>query len=245
MPPDKDVMPPDLQIFQFPSVEHANPEGLLASGGDLSPPRLLSAYAQGIFPWFNDDQPILWWSPDPRAVFFPDRVQLKSSLRKIIRKADFEVRFDSAFAEVIDGCADVSLRKNESGTWITRDMRAAYIELHQIGYAHSIETWREGRLIGGLYGLSLGRAFFGESMFSREPNGSKIAFAHLVAQLRRWHFDFIDAQLGSPHIMSLGAIELPRAKFIDQLGRALTHKTRMGPWQLDNDLDILGTEGTS
>lgn len=197
----------------FPPVEKAlvEPNGLLAAGGDLSSERLLQAYRQGIFPWYNPGSPILWWSPDPRMVLFPDEFKVSHSLQKALRRKNYEIRMDAAFAQVIQACAeprDISL-----GTWITLPMQQAYIRLHEAGFAHSVETWIDGELAGGLYGVALGRVFFGESMFSRANNASKIALAHLIRQLQVWEFGLIDCQMSTPHLASLGAREIPRAEF--------------------------------
>lgn len=189
-----------------------DPNGLLAIGGDLSPERLLSAYRQGIFPWYNEGQPILWWSPDPRSVLFPDRLKLTRSLRKTLRKEPFRASFDRAFGEVIAGCAEP--RNGEVGTWITADMQQAYERMHRLGYAHSAEAWEGDFLAGGLYGVALGRVFFGESMFSRRSDASKVAFAHLVAQLQSWGYALIDCQVHSGHLESLGAEHIPRREFV-------------------------------
>lgn len=216
----------------FPPVEHASPEGLLAIGGDLSSRRLLDAYRHGIFPWYSAGQPILWWSPDPRAVLYPDQLRISRSLRKTLKRGAFVVTFDHAFESVIDACAAPRLIGGEpsAGTWITQEMEAAYVELHRQGYAHSVETWSDGRLAGGLYGVALGRGFFGESMFHRETDASKAALAGLVALLRRWEFSFIDCQLPSGHIRSLGATEIPRSRFLEELAAALDHEDPAFPW---------------
>jgi leucyl/phenylalanyl-tRNA--protein transferase len=203
--------------LNFPPVETAltRPNGLLAIGGDLSKDRLLEAYRNGIFPWFNEGDPILWWSPDPRMVLFPAEFKISHSLRKILRKGDFEIKFDTAFEQVIRACA--APRKGQAGTWILEDMIAAYCDLHRSGYAHSVEAWIDGELVGGLYGTALGRMFFGESMFSRRANASKISIAHLCHQLERWNFGMIDCQMHTPHLASLGAREIPREEFIFRL----------------------------
>lgn len=203
----------------FPPVEAAlrAPNGLLAAGADLTPQRLLDAYARGIFPWFNPGEPILWWSPDPRMVLFPHEFRLSRSLRKRLRRHDYEIRFDTAFREVMLGCA--APRPGQQGTWITPQMIEAYTLLHTLGYAHSVETWMQGRLVGGLYGVAIGRVFYGESMFSRVSDASKIAFAHLVAQLFEWGYGLIDCQMSTRHLASLGAREIPRSEFIALLAR--------------------------
>lgn len=216
----------------FPPVEHASPEGLLAIGGDLSSRRLLDAYRHGIFPWYSAGQPILWWSPDPRAVLYPDRLRISRSLRKTLKQQVFRITFDHAFESVIGACAEPRLIGGEpsAGTWITNEMEAAYIELHREGYAHSVETWSGSRLVGGLYGVALGRGFFGESMFHRESDASKVALAGLIELLQRWAFLFIDCQLPSAHIMSLGAEEIPRSRFLEELDVALDHDDPAFHW---------------
>jgi len=197
----------------FPPLEQAleEPSGLLAAGGDLSPERLLAAYRRGIFPWYSPGQPVLWWSPDPRAVLFPEEFHCTRSLAKTLRNGGFTAAIDRDFGAVIDGCA--APRAASPGTWITSEMRAAYLKLHRLGYAHSIETWRGDALVGGLYGVHLGGVFFGESMFSRERDASKVALAHLVAACRHHSLAVIDCQLPSRHLSSLGARTIPRSQF--------------------------------
>jgi leucyl/phenylalanyl-tRNA--protein transferase len=197
----------------FPPVEKAlkSPNGLLCAGGDLSPERIIAAYSRGIFPWFSEGDPILWWSPDPRMVLFPDELKVSRSLRKTVDRGVFETRFDTAFREVIAQCA--APRDGQSGTWIVPEMVAAYTELHDLGVAHSVESWQEGELVGGLYGLSIGRVFFGESMFARAPDASKVALVKLVERLRAQGCDLIDCQQATRHLASLGAREIPRAEF--------------------------------
>lgn len=216
----------------FPPVEHASPEGLLAIGGDLSSRRLLDAYRHGIFPWYSAGQPILWWSPDPRAVLYPNQLRISRSLRKTLKQGTFTVTFDHAFESVIEACAAPRLIGGEpsAGTWITDEMKAAYVALHRQGYAHSVEAWSGSRLAGGLYGVALGRGFFGESMFHRRTDASKVALAGLVALLRRWNFRIIDCQLPSSHIMSLGAQEIPRGRFLEELAAALEFDDPAFPW---------------
>jgi leucyl/phenylalanyl-tRNA--protein transferase len=221
--------------IRFPPVEFASPEGLLAVGGDLSAERLLEAYRRGIFPWYNDGQPILWWSPDPRMVLFPAELKVSRSLRKRLRRADYSVRCDTCFRAVMEGCA-APRRGQAPGTWITAEMIEAYLRLHELGYAHSVECWRGEELLGGLYGVALGGAFFGESMFSRAPDASKVALVHLVRQLERWGFRFIDCQVSSAHLASLGAVEIRRNAFLALLEEALRLPDRRGPWRLDADL---------
>lgn len=216
----------------FPPVEHASPEGLLAIGGDLSSRRLLEAYRHGIFPWYSSGQPILWWSPDPRAVLYPDNFKISRSLRKTLKRGTFRVTFDHAFESVIKACAEPRLIGGapSEGTWITGEMKAAYTALHRTGYAHSVEVWSGSRLAGGLYGVALGRGFFGESMFHRETDASKVALAGLVNLLQRWEFAFIDCQLSSDHVLSLGAVEVPRSRFLKELAGALEYPDPVFHW---------------
>jgi leucyl/phenylalanyl-tRNA--protein transferase len=220
----------------FPPVEQAldEPNGLLAAGGDLSPERLLDAYARGIFPWFNDEDPVLWWSPDPRMVLFPRELHVSRSLRRLIRSGPFSVTLDRAFDAVVAGCA--APRANQPGTWITDDMRAAYSELAELGYAHSVEVWEDEALVGGLYGVAMGRVFYGESMFSRRSNASKVALAYLARQLERWTFVVIDCQMATGHLASLGAREIPRAEFLRGVRAGTTEPGVPAPWELDGDL---------
>lgn len=220
----------------FPPVERAlqAPNGLLAAGGDLSIGRLLQAYERGIFPWYGEGQPVLWWSPDPRMVLAPSGLVVPRSLRKRLAKRDFEVRADTAFGEVIRACA--APRRNDSGTWITGDMIEAYTRLHEAGYAHSVETWIGGTLAGGLYGVALGRAFFGESMFARRPDASKIALVALARQLERWRFGLIDCQMATAHLARFGAREIPRAAFTRKLADLVNYPHPVTRWRLDDDL---------
>lgn len=213
----------DWDNLWFPAVEQAfeEPNGLLAFGGDLRPERIIAAYRRGIFPWYQDDQPILWWSPDPRAVLFPEQIHISRSMQKILRSDRFIVRMDTDFAGVMQGCAEITERR--SGTWITPTMRKAYCKLHELGFAHSIEVWtneksgHENKLVGGLYGIALGAVFFGESMFSREENASKVALIRLCQQLRRWGFAMIDCQVSNPHLHSMGANMISRTEFVKLL----------------------------
>ena len=223
----------DEQLDVFPDVELAltDPDGLLAVGGDLSTKRLLAAYAKGIFPWYSDDQPIMWWSPDPRSILKLDDFKISRSLNKTLKKNIFHVTMDTAFNDVIRACAKT--RKDGFGTWITAEMLDAYCELHRLGYAHSVECWFEQKLVGGLYGLSLGHAFFGESMFTLKTDASKVALAFLVKQLKQWQFDFIDAQVSSEHMTRLGAKEIPRSQFIHELQHTLQYSSRIGKWHSD------------
>lgn len=201
----------------FPDVEQAEkePNGLLAVGGDLSPSRLLEAYRKGIFPWYSEGQPILWWSPDPRTVLFPDQLRISRSLRKTLRKQLFSVSMDMCFDKVIHACS--TPRQHEEGTWITPEMMAAYQQLHDLGYAHSVEAWQGAKLVGGLYGIALGKVFFGESMFSRATDASKVALAFLVDHLLERDYRMIDCQIYSEHLISLGAEEIPRQQFTSYL----------------------------
>ncbi|MBU0594972.1 MAG: leucyl/phenylalanyl-tRNA--protein transferase [Gammaproteobacteria bacterium] len=220
----------------FPPVTRAlqEPNGLLAAGGALSPQTLVEAYRHGIFPWFNPGEPILWWSPDPRMVLFPAELKVSRSLRKTLKNRAFEVRVDTAFLAVMKNCA--APRDGQSGTWISEEMIAAYSQLHEMGLAHSVETWRDGELIGGLYGIALGKMFYGESMFSHASDASKIAFVHLVRQLELWDFGMIDCQMKTSHLASLGAREIPRAVFVQRLGLLIELPHVPGRWQFDDDL---------
>ena len=222
-------------LESFPALEHAlvDPPGLLAAGGDLSPQRLLAAYRRGIFPWYEEPEPILWWSPDPRAVLFPDELHLSSSLQRTLRRRTYTVTADRCFTQVIDGCA--APRASAAGTWIGSGMRAAYRELHHRGHAHSIETWRGEELVGGLYGIAIGRVFFGESMFSRADDASKVALVHLVGQLRAWGFALIDCQQETPHLQRLGARCIARSQFRDILISNVDAPGRVGIWHLDRE----------
>jgi len=204
----------------FPPPELAEEDGLLAVGGDLSVERLVLAYSMGIFPWYSDGQPILWWSPDPRLVLFPEELKVSKTLKQTIRKGVFRVTTNQAFEEVIRNCATVR-RKGEQGTWITEDMIKAYIRLHQAGYAHSVESWDGDELAGGLYGVMLGRAFFGESMFARKSDASKAAFAVFTTELARKGCELIDCQVTTEHLKRFGAREIPRAEFMQCLAGAL------------------------
>ena len=217
----------------FPPPDYADPSGLLAVGGDLSKERLLEAYRLGIFPWYSDDQPILWWSPDPRLVLDLKDFIISRSLRKTLKKGVFQVTFDHAFEEVIQACAVVP-RSAQNGTWITEEMQEAYINLHDLGYAHSVESWIGGELAGGLYGVSLGKAFFGESMFHLKTDASKVALATLVEKLKSWDFQFIDSQMTTEHMVRLGAKELPRRIFLKRLQLALRHPTKRGRWRIES-----------
>lgn len=214
----------------FPDPKLADAHGLLAIGGDLSAERLLLAYENGIFPWYSEDQPILWFSPDPRLVLFPAKIIVSRSLKKTINKKVFDIRFDSNFEEVIVECSKIE-RKDQDGTWITNDMIDAYIDLHNQGYAHSVEAYFEGSLVGGLYGVSLGGAFFGESMFHTMTDASKVALYYLVDKLKDWDFDFIDSQVVTEHMKNLGAEEITRTKYLELLKNTLKKKAKIGMWK--------------
>ena len=220
----------------FPPLERAleEPNGLLAAGADLSVPRLIEAYRGGIFPWFSEGQPPLWWSPDPRMVLLPPELKLPRSLRKRLARRDYEVRADTAFEDVIRACA--APRPGQEGTWITAELAAAYVALHRAGHAHSVETWIGGELAGGLYGVALGRLFFGESMFTRVPDASKIALAHLVRQLERWRYGMIDCQMKTAHLARFGAREIPRGEFMRKLSILVNYPRTVREWSLDDDL---------
>lgn len=207
--------------LSFPPLETAmrEPNGLLAAGGDLSPERLLAAYRHGCFPWYQEGQPLLWWSPDPRTVLYPEELHVSRSLAKKLRQGVFDVTFDRAFRDVIEGCA--APRDYADGTWITTPMQNAYVKLHQLGVAHSVEVWQDGQLVGGLYGLAMGRLFFGESMFSRATDASKVGFVTLVERLRGWDFKLIDCQMPTQHLASFGARTIPRRIFAEALAKYL------------------------
>lgn len=213
----------------FPPVELATKEGIIAVGGDLSPQRLLAAYRQGIFPWYSDPDPILWWSPDPRLILFPHELIVSKSMRKILSKGAFKVTCDTCFRDVMLGCRKP--RKYGPGTWITDDILDAYCRLHEIGYAHSVESWQQGRLVGGLYGVSLGSVFIGESMFFKVSNASKVAFIKFVQRLGEIGFTFIDCQVYTAHLASFGAKTITRHEYLKLLRQCLQHKTRCGNWQ--------------
>jgi len=217
------------EISLFPPIEEAEDDGLLAVGGDLTKERLLGAYRRGIFPWYEVGQPILWWSPDPRLVLFPDELKISRSLRKVLRKEQFEIRFDTVFQEVIKSCADVRTKQGE-GTWIIPEMQQAYIELHQEGFAHSVESWLDGKLVGGLYGISMGQCFFGESMFSTTNDSSKVALVALADFSQRVGIKLIDCQMTTPHLLSLGAREIKREVFLKMLKKHLETPSIKGLW---------------
>jgi len=216
--------------IEFPTPHLASEDGLLAVGGDLSQERLLLAYRMGIFPWFSNNEPILWWSPDPRLVLYPQEIKISKTLRKIIKKDVFSVTMDIAFNEVINQCAQVRVQKNE-GTWIVRDMIDAYCNLHEAGFAHSVEVWHQGYLAGGLYGVSLGKCFFGESMFTRISNASNVGLVKLVEHLKALSFDMLDCQVPTEHLTRFGARQIPRIRFLNQLEKSLKAPTREGKWR--------------
>jgi len=223
----------------FPPVEMAlvDPNGLLCAGLELTAERVLTAYENGIFPWYNEGQPVLWWSPDPRMVLYPGNFRLHRSLRKTLRHGGYEIRTDTSFRGVMQACA--SPRPDQGGTWIGDAIIDAYCDLHDTGYAHSVETWIDNELVGGLYGIALGRVFFGESMFVHRTDASKIAFAYLLMQLRRWSFELIDCQQETQHLASLGAAPIPRVQFLNDLGRWVHSNSQQpdtGIWQFDTDL---------
>lgn len=215
----------------FPPIEHSEPDGLLALGGDLSPERLELAYRSGIFPWYNDGEPILWWSPNPRMLLYPSELKVSKSMKQVLRSGKFTVTTDTAFEQVINACSTTHT-KGHGETWIVPDMIAAYTQMHHLGHAHSVEVWRDNNLVGGLYGLGMGKVFCGESMFSLESNASKVGFITLVQWLQAQGFKFIDCQVHTPHLESLGAREVPRAHFLDELSKALKADSLPGPWQL-------------
>jgi len=212
----------------FPPAEYSDPDGILAVGGDLSPGRLIEAYTHGIFPWYSSETPIIWWSPDPRFVIYPNDVKVSKSMRQVLKRKIFEIKYDTSFREVISACS--GKRKHEKGTWITADMIEAYVTLHNLGYAHSIEAWHDGTLAGGLYGVSLGGMFFGESMFSRESNASKAAFIVLADNLLKLGFDLIDSQVHTDHMESMGAVEMDRDEFLKIVEASVKRETIRGNW---------------
>ncbi len=221
----------------FPPPDLAEDDGLLAVGGDLSEARLLLAYSMGIFPWYSKGDPVLWWSPDPRLVLLPEGLKISRSLSQTIKKGIFKITLDTAFEQVIRNCADIHLHA-DGDTWITDEMIDAYINLHHSGYAHSVESWFEGKLVGGLYGISIGSAFFGESMFAKKSSASKVAFVALVQQLIKWNFTLVDCQITTAHLKSFGAHEISRSDFMIMLKSALHAPTKKGKWKLENKSDI-------
>jgi len=224
----------------FPPIDTAleEPDGLLAASRDLTPERLLDAYARGIFPWYARDQPVLWWSPDPRTVLFVDEFHVTRSLRKRVKQQRFEIRVDSAFRAVMEACARVP-RPGQAGTWITPAVVAAYGALHERGYAHSVEAWREGALVGGLYGVAIGRMFFGESMFALEPDASKVALVHLIAILRARGVPLVDCQMETAHLASFGARPIARRRFAELVAQLVHSAPPEDPWGMPPALDVL------
>ncbi|NTV96035.1 MAG: leucyl/phenylalanyl-tRNA--protein transferase [Thiobacillus sp.] len=220
----------------FPPPERAlrDPDGLLAAGADLSPERLLAAYRHGIFPWYGPGEPILWWSPDPRMVLVPAEFKVSRSLAKRLRRGDYEVRVDSAFEQVMRTCAEP--RPGQRGSWIVEAMVRAYCRLHALGHAHSVEAWRDGELVGGLYGVAIGRMFYGESMFTRASDASKVALAHLCARLARWDYGLIDCQMETAHLASLGARPIARTEFLARLQVLVNLPDHPGKWSFADDL---------
>jgi len=228
----------------FPPPHLASRDGLLAVGGDLSERRLLLAYRMGIFPWFSDGEPIMWWSPDPRLVLYPSEVRVSKSLKKVIRRGVFRVTMDVAFLQVITACA-LCPRQNGEGSWIVDSMIRAYSKLHELGFAHSVEAWHEGKLAGGLYGVSIGRCFFGESMFTCVSNASKVAFVALVNHLQELSFDMIDCQVTTDHLIRFGAKEIPRDTFLEQIEKSLSTPTMRGKWMFTPSCSYKDTPATS
>jgi leucyl/phenylalanyl-tRNA--protein transferase len=227
---------PEQHLFPHPELAEAG--GLLGVGGDLDPDRLLLGYSMGIFPWYSEDQPILWFSPDPRFILHPRDLRVQRSLRKRIRRGDYQITMDRAFEQVISSCQKVP-RPGQSGTWITQEMREAYIELHRRGFAHSVEAWEGEELVGGLYGVSIGSLFSGESMFARRPDASKIAFVWLVEQLRDWGFKLIDCQVFTQHLERFGALNVPRSRYLAQLPELVETGHHPGPWRFAEDFHPL------
>lgn len=217
----------------FPDPTQADADGLLAVDGDLKPERLLLAYSLGIFPWYSEDSRIMWWSPNPRYIVEPKNLKRSKSLERTLRKNQFICQFDTNFEAVIRACAHTN-RKEEDGTWITEEMIEAYIRLHRLGFAHSVEAYFEGKLVGGLYGVSLGKVFFGESMFFKKRDASKVALSYLCSQAEIWNFHFIDAQVKTDHLISLGAIEIERKEFLFRLNKALEYPSCKGKWTVEN-----------
>ena len=230
----------DKKITDFPDVELAlqEPDGLLAVGGDLSAERLITAYQQGIFPWYSEGQPILWWSPDPRMILIPDEVKISRSLAKKIRQQNLKVTLDTSFREVITACSKPRLEKGmeQNETWILDDMIEAYVSLHEAGYAHSVECWQDDSLVGGLYGIAIGNVFFGESMFSQVSDASKIAFAYLCNQIEQWDFKLIDCQVYTAHLESLGAKMISRKNFISLIKQYTSENDKHEKWQIDSNI---------
>ena len=219
----------ETEFFKFPPVSNASPEGIVGIEGNLSPGMLLSAYKQGIFPWYSKGEPIMWWSPNPRMVLFPENIHISKSMKRLFNRGNFTFTMDNNFSEVIDVCGSIS-RKDEDGTWITGEMKDAYTILHKLGWGHSLEVWEDNELIGGLYGLSIGSVFFGESMFSRKTNASKAAFITLAKVARKLGLTMIDCQLYTTHLESLGAVKIDREKYMELLNKGLQADTYRGNW---------------
>lgn len=221
----------------FPPLEQAltDPNGLLAVGGDLTPARLIKAYKHGIFPWYNPGEPILWWSPDPRCVLYPQQLKISRSLRKTLNKHAFEIRFDTAFSDVMQACAQP--REKQAGTWITKEMLKAYVNMHELGFGHSVECWQNNQLVGGLYGLAIGRVFFGESMFSQVPDASKVALVYLSQWLIRNDYALIDSQVHTPHLESMGAQLIPRTEYAKLIKTLTLNGPQPGKWPTPDDID--------
>jgi leucyl/phenylalanyl-tRNA--protein transferase len=228
---------PSEHLFPHPSL--AEPNGLLGVGGDVDPDRMLRAYAAGIFPWYSEGQPVLWFTPDPRFVLEPGALVVQRSLRKRIHRGDYEVRLDTVFMDVVRACK-TSPRPGQDGTWITRELERSYEVLHRRGYAHSIEAWRGSELVGGLFGVALGQLFSGESMFAAAPDASKVAFVAGVRQLRAWGFELIDCQVYTDHLLRFGAHAIPRNEYLRWIAELVRRPSRPGPWRFDPGFDPLG-----
>jgi leucyl/phenylalanyl-tRNA--protein transferase len=214
----------------FPNPREAIEDGLLAWGGKLTTQRVLKAYKNGIFPWYSKNDPVMWWSPNPRLILYPNQLKVTKSLQKTIKKDIFNVKFDTNFTQVIDNCSSV-YRKEQAGTWIVDEIKDIYTNLHELGYAHSVESYYDGELVGGLYGISIGKAFFGESMFAKKSDASKVAFYYLIERLLEWDFDFIDCQVPTEHLKSLGAIEIDRDEFLDMLDISIQKESHIYKWE--------------
>jgi leucyl/phenylalanyl-tRNA---protein transferase len=218
--------------LSFPHPALAAEGGLLAVGGDLRPERIVLAYRNGIFPWYSEGRPLLWWCPAPRLVLFPGELRVWRSLAKVLRRNPYRITLDTAFAAVIRACAEVP-RSDQDGTWITQDLERAFVRLHELGIAHSVEAWDGDELVGGVYGLAIGRTFFGESMFAKRPDASKVAFVRLVRQLQAWDFDLVDCQVVTEHLLRFGAREIELDEFLERLGRSVDRPPVPGPWRFD------------
>lgn len=228
----------DHSDFEFPPIDTATPEGLLAVGGNLSSSQLMRAYRRGIFPWYSEGQPILWWSPDPRLVLYPEAIKISRSLRKTLKKSVFRITLDSQFKQIMVACAAKRSGDDNTGTWISEEMIDAYCNLYNKGFAHSVEIWQGQKLVGGLYGVALGGCFFGESMFSTVVDASKIALIYLTQQIQRWGFSIIDCQITTNHMLSLGAVEISRQQFLHQLQKCLKHPGRTRRWEFDKNFAL-------